>query len=110
MHYLYVFHGPVLHQHFSLACVQHLMLGVYYILNFNHDDGSSKILIILVPFFTNENSFSISAEDISGGGFVDYETNTCIKADCKISNSKSTKPPPEMKDFRLHLRSGPSML
>ena len=35
-------------------------------------------------------------KDISGGGFVDYETNTCIKANCEISNSKSTKPPPEM--------------
>ena len=29
-------------------------------------------------------------------GFVDYETNTCIKANCKMLNSKSTKPPPEM--------------
>jgi hypothetical protein len=35
-------------------------------------------------------------KDISGGGFVDYKTNTCIKANCEISNSKSTKPPPEM--------------
>ena len=35
-------------------------------------------------------------KDISGGGFVDYETNTCIKANCEISNSKSTKPPPKM--------------
>ena len=35
-------------------------------------------------------------KDISGGGFVDYETKTCIKANYEISNSKSTKPPPEM--------------
>ena len=26
------------------------------------------------------------SKDISGGGFVDYETNTCIKANCKISS------------------------
>ena len=35
-------------------------------------------------------------KDISGGGFVDYETNTFIKANCEISSSKSTKLPPEM--------------
>ena len=35
-------------------------------------------------------------KDISGGGLVDFETNTCIKANCEISNSKSTKPPTKM--------------
>ena len=35
-------------------------------------------------------------KDILGGGFVDYETNTCIKVNCEISKSKSTKPPPKM--------------
>ena len=33
-------------------------------------------------------------KDNLGGGAVDYETNTCIKANCEIS--KSTKPPPKM--------------
>ena len=32
-------------------------------------------------------------KDDLGGSFIDYET---IKAYCEISNSKSTKPPPEM--------------
>ena len=35
-------------------------------------------------------------KDISGGGFVDYETNTYINTNCEISSSKSTKPPPKM--------------
>ena len=34
--------------------------------------------------------------NISGGGFVDYEQTLASKQICKISNSKSTKPPTEM--------------
>ena len=57
-----------------------------------------KILIILGPFSLLKIlfPFRLRPKDISGGGFFDYETNTCIKAKCKISNSKSTKPPPKM--------------
>ena len=34
--------------------------------------------------------------DISGGGFVDYGTTFASKQIWEISNTKPTKPPPEM--------------
>ena len=40
--------------------------------------------------------FRLMPKDISGGGFVDYETNTCIKANLRNLKSKSIKPPPKM--------------
>ena len=35
-------------------------------------------------------------EEILGGGFVDYDTNTCINAMLQNLNLDSTKPPPRM--------------
>ena len=56
--------------------------------------------------------FRLMPNDISGGGFVDYETNTCIKANLrnlklKVNqlNLKCPQALAEMKDFRRQLRS-----
>ena len=35
-------------------------------------------------------------KDILGGGFVDYDTNTCINAILRNLDLNSTKPPPSM--------------
>ena len=35
-------------------------------------------------------------KDVLGGGFVDYETNTCINEILRNLNLSSTKPPPKM--------------
>ena len=53
---------------------------------------SKKCTVLLQILFP----FRLMPKDISGVGFVDYETNTCMKANCEISHSKSTKPPPKM--------------
>ena len=40
--------------------------------------------------------FWLMPKDILGGGFVDYDTNTCINAMLQNLNLDSTKPPPKM--------------
>ena len=57
-----------------------------------------RFYVLLCPIFNNEDSISISAnaEDISGGGFVDYDTNTSINTILQNLNMNSTNPPPKM--------------
>ena len=40
--------------------------------------------------------FRLMPTDILGGGFVDYDVNTCINAILRNLNSNLTKPPPKM--------------
>ena len=54
-----------------------------------------ELLSLLGRFFGNENSISILAS-AKGGGFIDYETKTCINAILQNLNLYSTKPPPKM--------------